>query len=99
MTNSAQRVLGVAVLIVAGMLSLPLSATLLDGQGTENWIIPVQLVVMAVVGAALALALPALAPEGAPTPRRALTGVGWGLLAAIVGVLVYFLLISGISGA
>jgi hypothetical protein len=99
MGTTVQRVVGALVLLVCGMLSLPLSAALLDGEGTENWIVPAQLVVMAGVGAGLAVALPALARAGVPTERRALTGVWWGLLAAFVGVLVSWLLVSGLRGA
>lgn len=99
MSPSAQRVVGIVVLLATGMLSLPVAAFLLDGRGTENWIIPVQLLAMAVTGAALAVALPALAREGAGTGRRARTGIWWGLLAALVGVLVSWLLISGFRGA
>ncbi len=99
MTPSAQRVVGIVVLLVTGVLSLPVSASLLDGQGTENWIIPVQLVAMAAVGAGVTIALPALAGEGASTGRRAMTGMWWGLLAALVGVLVSWLLLNGIRGA
>lgn len=95
----AQRIVGAVVLLVTGMLSLPLSAALLDGEGTENWIVPVQLLAMAGIGAGLAVALPALAREGAPTGRRAMTGVWWGLLAALVGVLVFWFAINGITGA
>lgn len=95
----AQRIVGAVVLLVTGMLSLPLSAALLDGEGTENWIVPVQLLAMAGIGAGLAVALPALAREGAPTGRRAMTGAWWGLLAALVGVLVFWFAINGITGA
>jgi hypothetical protein len=92
-------VVGVLVLLVAGLLSLPLAVYLLDDQGTENWIVPVQLLVVAVIGAGVTLALPALARVGAPTGRRALTGACWGLLASFVGVLVFWLLLSGFRGA
>lgn len=95
----AQRIVGAVVLLVTGMLSLPLSAAVFDGEGTENWIVPVQLLAMAGIGAGLAVALPALAREGAPTGRRAMTGAWWGLLAALVGVLVFWFAINGISGA
>lgn len=95
----AQRIVGAVVLLVTGMLSLPLSAAVFDGEGTENWIVPAQLLAMAGIGAGLAVALPALAREGAPTGRRAMTGAWWGLLAALVGVLVFWLAINGISGA
>lgn len=86
-------------MLVAGGLSLPVAAYFLDEQGMENWIVPVQLAVMVVIGAAVTVALPALARAGAPTPRRALTGAWWGLLAAAVGVLVFWLLLNGFGGA
>lgn len=99
MSRSAQRIVGIVVLLVLGMLSLPATAYVLDDQGTENWIIPVQLLAMAAVGAAVTIALPGLAREGAPTGRRALTGAWWGLAAAFVGVVVSWLLVSGLGGA
>ncbi len=99
MTPTLHRVVGALVLLVAGILSLPLAAFLLDDQGLENWIIPAQLLVMAVIGAGVTFAVPSLARHGAPAGRRALTGAGWGLLAALVGVLVFWLLISGLRGA
>ena len=46
-----KRVVAVVVLLALGVLSLPLVAYFLDGEGAENWILPVQLVLMAVVGA------------------------------------------------
>ena len=99
MTPTAQRVVGAVVLLVLGMLALPLSASLIDGEGSENWIIVLDLVAMAAVGAAVTIGLPGLAREGASTGRRAMTGAWWGLLAAFVGVLVFWFLLNGISGA
>ena len=99
MSPTLQRVVGALALLVAGMLSLPLAAFVLDDRGTENWILPVQLLVMAAIGAGATVALPALARGGASPARRALTGAGWGLLAALVGVLVFWLLLSGFRGA
>ena len=99
MSLTAQRVVGAVVLLVTGILSLPVVAFFLDGQGTENWIIPVQLIAMAAIGAALAIALPALAREGAGTGRRARTGIWWGLLAALVGVLIAWFALNGLRGA
>jgi hypothetical protein len=99
MTRAAQRVVGIVVLLVLGVLSLPAAASVLDGEGTENWIVPAQLVAMAALGAVVTIALPGLAREGAPTGRRALTGAWWGLLAAFVGVVVFWLLLNGFSGA
>lgn len=99
MSRAVQRVVGVSALLVAGVLSLPLAAYFLDDDRTENWIIPIQLLVMAGVGAGVTSALPALVPADATTARRVLTGAGLGLLAALVGVLVFWLLISGFDGA
>jgi len=99
MTPTIQRTLGAVVLLAAGLLSLPIAASLFDHEGAENWIVPLQLAGMAVVGAGLALALPALAPAGAETGRRVLTGAWWGLVAAGVGVLVFWLLLNGLRGA
>ena len=41
--GTGQRVLAVLLLLVAGVMSLPISATFLDGEGNENWIVPAQL--------------------------------------------------------
>ena len=38
---STQRVVALLVLLVLGVVSLPLVASVLDGEGTENWILPV----------------------------------------------------------
>ena len=99
MTRAAQRVVGIVVLLVLGVLSLPAVAFVIDGEGAENWIIVVDILAMAAVGAAVTIALPGLAREGATTGRRAMTGAWWGLLAAAVGVVVFWLLLSGVSGA
>ncbi|WP_210650566.1 hypothetical protein [Nocardioides sp. SYSU D00065] len=99
MSRSTQRVVGIVVLLALGALSLPLAALPFDGDGDENWIVVVQLALMAGAGAAVTTALPGLAREGAAPGRRALTGAWWGLLAAFAGVVVYFFLISGFEGA
>lgn len=99
MSRSADRLLGFAVLLVLGMISLPASAYVLDDPGTENWIVPVQLLAMAALGAAVTVGLPGMAREGAGTGRRALTGAWWGLAFAVAGVLVAWVAINGWSGA
>jgi hypothetical protein len=99
MRPSVQRVVGVLLLLIVGMLSLPLAAYALGDRGTENWVLPLQLLAMAAIGAGVTLALPALARAGTPPGRRALTGVTWGIVAALIGVLVFWLLLSGIRGA
>ncbi len=99
MSSGAQRVLALVLLLVAGVLSLPVVAYFFDGQGTENWIVPITLLVMAVLGAVVGRLLPGLAGAGA-TPRRALVvGALTGVLMVIVGVVIFFLLLSGFDGA
>ena len=91
------RLLGWLVLVAAGMLSLPLAAYVLDDQGTENWILPVQLGGMALLGALVGVALPGFLAGS--TRRRVLVGAAYGVGAAVVGVLIFFLLLNGFSGA
>jgi len=98
-SSGAQRVLALVLLLVAGVLSLPVVAYFFDGQGTENWIVPITLLVMAGLGAVVGRLLPGLAGAGA-TPRRALVaGALTGVLMVIVGVVIFFLLLSGFDGA
>ncbi|MGA8046642.1 MAG: hypothetical protein WCA30_10320 [Dermatophilaceae bacterium] len=99
MSPTLQRVLGGLGLLAAGVLALPVVASVLDGPSTENWIIPVDLLLMAGIGAGVGAALTALSPPGTPTGRRALIGAGWGLLAAVVGLLVFWFLLNGFGGA
>ena len=98
-STTVQRVGAVLLLLVAGALSLPVSAAFLDGEGTENWIVPVQLAGMAVIGAAVGTALPGLAGNDASRGRAAWVGVAVGVVMAILGVAVFFLLINGFDGA
>jgi hypothetical protein len=91
------KVVGWLLLIAAGMLSLPLAAYFLDDQGTENWILPVQLGGMALVGALVGIALPGFLTGS--VGRRPALGAACGVAAALVGVVVFFLLLSGFEGA
>ena len=77
------RLLGWLVLLAAGMLSLPLAAYFLDDQGTENWILPVQLGGMALIGALVGVALPGFLTGS--TRRRAIVGAAYGVGAAVAG--------------
>jgi hypothetical protein len=95
----AQRVVAVLILIVAGILSLPVAASFFDGEGSENWILPVQLLGMAVVGALVGRLLPGLAGEGATRSKATWIGVAAGLGAAVVGLVLFFLLLNGFDGA
>jgi hypothetical protein len=96
---SGQRVLALVILLVVGVFSLPLSAYLLDGPGTENWILPVALLACALVGAAVGRTLPGLAGPTASPIRAATVGAAAGIGMALAGVLLFFFLLSGFSGA
>jgi putative effector of murein hydrolase len=91
------RVLGWLLLLAGGAVSLPLAATFLDGQGTENWILPVAVVATALLGALLGAALPGFV--AGETRRRVAVGAAYGVAAAAIGVLVFFVLLSGFDGA
>lgn len=96
---NSQRILGLLILLVAGIFSLPVAAYFLDSQGTENWIIPVQLLIMALIGAVVGRLLPGIAGPN-PTPNRAMWfGALMGVVMALIGILIFFVFLNGFSGA
>jgi hypothetical protein len=97
--SGTQRIAALVLLVVAGVLSLPLAAAFIDGEGNENFILPAQLLGMAVVGAVVGYLLPGLAGPTATTRRSVWVGVGVGLVLTVLGVVVFFLLLSGFDGA
>jgi hypothetical protein len=94
-----RRVAALLVLLVLGVISLPLVASVLDGQGTENLILPVQLGLMALLGALVGWAVPTLGGADATRRRGIIVGALVGLATAILGVVIFFLLLSGLDGA
>ena len=94
-----QRLVAVVLLFAAGIVSLPLAALALDGEGSENFILPAQLAGMAVLGAMVGYLLPGLAGPTATQRRSVWVGVGVALLLAVLGVIFFFLLLSGFDGA
>ena len=86
------------MLLVLGVLSLPLVASVFDGEGAENWILPVQLLLMAVVGALVGDWSPSW-PAGRDPRRAVVVGVLVGVGAAVLGLLIFFLLLNGLEGA
>ena len=48
---TGQRWAAVLILVVLGIFSLPVTAYFFDEQGSENWILPIAVVVMAILGA------------------------------------------------
>ena len=84
---------------MVGILSLPVTAYFLDDQGSASWIIPVTAVAMALVGAVVGRTLPGLAGAGAAPGRALVVGAGTGVAMVVVGVVVFFLLLSGFDKA
>jgi hypothetical protein len=96
---AGQRWGAVLILLVLGVLSLPVTAYFFDGEGSENWIIPVAVLLMAVVGAIVGSVLPGLAGPGASSGRGAAIGAAVGVGMLVLGIVVFFLLLSGFDGA
>lgn len=94
-----KRILAAAIILAIGIVSLPLAALPFDGEGSENWILPLQLVGMALVGVAVSLAVPELAGVPSGRGRRIGVGIAAGLAAALVGVVIFWLLLNGFDGA
>ena len=86
------------VLLALGVLSLPLVAIVLDSPGQEGWIIPVQVVVMALIGAGIGMLVPALAGSGASRARAATVGALIALLGVAISLVMFYLLLDGLGG-
>ncbi len=96
---TGQRWVAVLVLLVLGVLSLPVTAAFFGEDDNENWILPVAVLLMLVLGAIVGSILPGLAGSGAGQPRRAFVGAAVGVGMLVLGVVVFFLLLSGFDGA
>ena len=95
-----RRVAALVVLLVLGVISLPLVASVLDARGhREPASCPVQLVLMAGLGALAGWLVPTLGGADATRRRGIIVGALFGLGAAVFGVVIFFLLLNGISGA
>ena len=92
--DGTQRTLAIVVLVVLGLLSLPLTAAFADSGSTEDLVVPIQLVLMAVVGAVVGYVLPGLGGAGSTKGRSAAVGVVLGLVLALVSVAVFYLLLD-----
>ena len=88
-----QRGVAVVLLLAAGIVSLPLAAAVLDGQPTEDLIVPIQLATMAVLGAIIGYLLPGVAGFGSSGARSAMVGAIIGVATALAGVAVFALLL------
>jgi hypothetical protein len=91
----AARLIAAPTLLAAGAVSLPVSAMFLDGQGTENWILPAQFGATAGVGAGLGAVMPSIAGAGATRGRGAVVGALAGVGAAFAADVAWFALLAG----
>ena len=91
--SGVQRGVTMVLLILVGIFSLPVVATFLDGQSTEYLIVPIQLAVMAVVGAITGYLLPGVSGFGSSSARSAMVGAVVGVAAALGGIAVFSLLL------
>ena len=91
------RVIGLLLLLAAGVASLPASASLLDAPETENYVVPAQLAGMAIVGALVALMVPGVVRG--TTGTKTFVGAAFGVTAALVGLLLFWLLLTGLDRA
>ena len=96
--TGASRGIALVLIVAAGIVSFPLVAAFLDGPSTEGLIVPVQLAVMAVVGAVVGYLLPGLAGAGSSSARSAGFGALVGVATALISVAVFYLLLNGASG-
>ena len=94
---AGQRTVALLILLVVGVVSLPVAAYFLDSPGRENWIVPAQLLAMAAIGALVGRLFPGIA--GSSGSRPVLVGAITGVVMALVGVAIFFLLLNGFSGA
>ena len=94
--TTSQRPIALLLIVVDGLISLPVAAAILDGESTDQLIIPVQLTVMAALGALVGYALPGLGGEGSSRPRSAGIGAVLGVVVALVSVALFYLLLDGI---
>jgi hypothetical protein len=92
------RIVATVLLLGLGLLSLPLVAIFFDGEGQENWIIPVQVVVMALIGAGVGLLVPSLGGAGASKVKSAVVGALIALAGVVLSLVLFFLLLSGLEG-
>ncbi len=87
----SQRTIALVVLLVLGVLSLPVTAAFLDGESTDQLILPVQLVLMAVVGAVVGYLLPGLGGPASTKGRSAAIGAVIGVVLGLLGAALFYL--------
>jgi hypothetical protein len=96
---AGQRWAAVLILLVLGILSLPMAAAPFGEDDNENWIIVVAVALMVLVGLVVGALRPGLAGPNASRARGARVGAVVGVAMLVLGVVVFFLLLSGFDGA
>ena len=86
----------IALVTITG-LTLPLSAYVVEAVSSraENWIMVVYVVVMALLGGTLGVAVGALTPPTSSRRRAALMWGGLGMLAAVIGAVIWLVVVGG----
>lgn len=93
-STSTQRIIALVLLVLVGVLSLPVTAAFLDGGSTEDLVIPAQLILAAVLGAVIGYVLPGLGGPGTARGRSAAIGAAIALVVAVLGILVFAVLLG-----
>lgn len=96
--NRTRRIVVIFGLIVLGIMLLPITAFMLDVID-ENLIAPVHVALMLAAGAAVWNWVPGMAAPESSTGRRVAVGAAIGFGAALAAYALFFLLLSGFSGA
>ena len=97
--SGLHRPIALLILLATGVFCLPLSALFLDGEDTENYVLPAAFVAMALVGAVVGTLLPGVAGPHASTSKGRLVGALIGVGMVVLGTVIFFLLLSGFDGA
>jgi hypothetical protein len=92
--KGAQRILALAVVVAAGVVGLPVAAAFLDGPSTDQLVVPVHLATVTVLGGVVGYLLPGVAGAGSPPLRGAGVGALVGLGAALLGLLLFLVLLG-----
>lgn len=96
--SRSRRLVAVVLLVLLGVFTLPLVALVIDTID-ENLVAPVHVALVLAAGIGTWTFVPGVAAPDMPTSRRIAVGAAIGFLAAITAYVVFFLLLSGFSGA
>jgi hypothetical protein len=84
-----------ALITIAGLVSIPVVAAFLDGPSTDDLIVPLAVVIMAALGAGVGYLVPGVGGPGSSTSRSVGSAALVGVAAALLSAALFFLLLSG----